>query len=47
MGTAHLVMEAMFPKHSDTPTTILQSEEGQRVEYHGEEETQVISLKVV
>ena len=47
MGTAYLVMEAVFPKHSDTPTAILQGEEGQRVEYHGEEETQVIGLKVV
>ena len=45
---AHLVTEAVFPKHSDTPTAVLQGEEGQRVERHGKEgKTQVISLKAV
>ena len=44
---AHLVTEAVFPKHSDTPTAVLQGKEGQRVERHGEEKTQVISLKAV
>ena len=28
VGMAHLVTEAVFPKHSDTPTAVLQAEEG-------------------
>jgi hypothetical protein len=28
IGKTHLVTEAVFPKHSDTPTAVLQGEEG-------------------